>query len=165
MKALCNVRRCWLETFTATLSCTEKRSCSLSIIKLILHHHILHIYFSPAPNPLPLLGGGLTVLPLRLASFPSLPSAASRSKKSCHSSASDSLLLELLAISMGSDMELSDGVLGVRRNGDIGTPRREDVPGRARPACSFCSGECQYKGLVGVRGVVTYRPSSRAAWR
>lgn len=84
------------------------------------------------------------MLPLLLASFPSLPSAASRSKKSCHNSASDSLLLELLAISIGSDMELSDGVLGVRRKGDTGTPNLDEVPGRARPACSFCSvlGQC-----------------------
>ena len=72
---------------------------------------------------------------------PSLPSAASRSRKSCHSSASDSLLLELLAINMGSDIEFNDGVLGVRRKGDMGMRREEpdDVPGRARPACSRCS--------------------------
>jgi hypothetical protein len=50
------------------------------------------------------------------------------------------LLLELLAINMGSDMDASEGVLGVRRNGDMGTPSLDDVPGRARPACSFCSG-------------------------
>lgn len=85
------------------------------------------------------------MLPLLLASFPSLPSAASLSRKSCHNSANDSLLLELLAISIGSDMELSDGVLGVRRNGDAGIPSLEDVPGRARPACSFCSGYGQYE--------------------
>lgn len=84
------------------------------------------------------------MLPLLLASFPSLPSAASLSRKSCHNSANDSLLLELLAISIGSDIELSDGVLGVRRNGDAGIPSLEDVPGRARPACSFCSGYGQY---------------------
>lgn len=109
--------------------------------KIIVHRTSL-VYFSLIPRPLPPLGGGLTVLPLLLASFPSLPSAASRSRKSCHNSASDSLLLELLAINMGSDIELSDGVLGVRRKGDIGTPNLEedeDVPGRARPACSFCS--------------------------
>lgn len=100
---------------------------------------ILHFYFSPMPSPLPDLGGGLTVLPLLLASFPALPSAASLSKKSCHSSAKLSLLLELLAINMGSLIEPRLGVLGVLRKGLMGTPSRELVPGRARPACSFCS--------------------------
>ena len=115
------------------------------------------------PNPLTLLGGGLTALPRLLASFPSLPSAASRSKKSCHSSASDSLLLELLAINMGSDMDASEGVLGVRRNGDMGTPSLDDVPGRARPACSFCSKASQCDDFVVNKVSRTYRLSSRAA--
>lgn len=97
------------------------------------------LYFSPMPSPLPDLGGGLTVLPLLLPSFPSLPSAASLSRKSCHSSAKLSLLLELLAINIGSLIEPRLGVLGVLRKGLMGTPSRELVPGRARPACSFCS--------------------------
>jgi hypothetical protein len=70
------------------------------------------------------------------------PSAASRSKKSDQSSASDSLLLELLAISIGSVLSalLSDGVDGVRLKGDSGMRRLLfDAPGRARPACSRCS--------------------------
>ena len=69
----------------------------------------------------------------------------SRSKKSDHSSANDSLLLELLAMSIGSLIPLlRDGVDGVRRKGDIGMRRLLlEVPGRARPACSFCSGGCQ----------------------
>jgi hypothetical protein len=96
------------------------------------------LYFSLPATPPPALGGGEVALPRRDAS---LPSAASRSRKSCHSSASDSLLLELLAINIGSDIEFSEGVLGVRRKGDMGIRREEpeDVPGRARPACSRCS--------------------------
>lgn len=88
---------------------------------------------------LSLLGGGDAALPLL---EPSFPSADSRSRKSCHSSASDSLLLELLAMSIGSEAELSEGVEGVRRKGDSGMRRLEAVdavPGRARPACSRCS--------------------------
>jgi hypothetical protein len=83
-------------------------------------------------------GGGLVALPLLELSF---PSAASLSKKSCHSSASDSLLLELLAINMGSLTLLSEGVDGVRRKGDMGMrrPEADAPPGRARPACSRCS--------------------------
>lgn len=94
------------------------------------------------PNPLAVRDGGLAALSRRLASLPSLPSAASRSKKSCQSSANDSLLLELLAMSMGSVAELSDGVEGVRRKGEMGMRKPlelDDVPGRARPACSLCS--------------------------
>jgi hypothetical protein len=101
-----------------------------------------HYLLSLSPRPLSVLGGGLTVLPLLDAS--PFPSAASRSKKSCHNSARDSLLLELLAMSMGSAAAaLSDAVDGVRLNGDDSGMRRpvelDDVPGRARPACSFCS--------------------------
>jgi hypothetical protein len=103
--------------------------------RVCLCHLRIYLYFSA---PLPVLGGGETALPLRDTS---LPSAASRSRKSCQSSANDSLLLELLAINIGSDMEFREGVLGVRRKGDIGTRKEEpeDVPGRARPACSRCS--------------------------
>lgn len=84
------------------------------------------------------MGGGLVALPRR---EPSFPSAASRSRKSCHSSASDSLLLELLAINIGSLALLSEGVEGVRRNGEEGmrSPKVDAAPGRARPACSRCS--------------------------
>jgi hypothetical protein len=106
-------------------------------------------YFIPLrPNPLSVLGGGLTVLPpldtvLPLLSAPPFPSFASLSKKSCHSSANDSLLLELLAISIGSAAAaLNEGVDGVRLNGDNGMRRPVELdaaPGRARPACSFCS--------------------------
>lgn len=80
-----------------------------------------------------------------MASLP-LRELDSRSRKSDQSSASDSLLLELLAMSIGSLIPLlSDGVDGVRRNGDIGMRRLLfEVPGRARPACSFCSAELQY---------------------
>lgn len=123
------------------LNLTAETSISpQSYLSYIYPMHItMHkIYFSPAAA-LSFLGGGLVVLPRRDASF---PSAASRSKKSCHSSASDSLLLELLAMSIGSEMELSEGVDGVRRKGELGRRRLElDVaPGRARPACSRCSG-------------------------
>lgn len=82
----------------------------------------------------------LAVLPLL---SPPFSSPASRCKKSCHNSARLSLLLELLAMSIGSDIELSEGVEGVRRKGDMGSRKLdvapEDVPGRARPACSRCS--------------------------
>lgn len=39
------------------------------------------------------------------------------------------------------------GVLGVRCIGELGTrslPEAPDAPGRARPACSRCSGGCQW---------------------
>jgi hypothetical protein len=103
-------------------------------------------YFSPPliPSPLPVLvGGEPTVLSL-LEPDPAFPSVASPSKKSCQSSASDSLLLLLLAMSIGSvAAEFKEGVEGVRRKGDRGMRRPVEeceVPGRARPACSFCSG-------------------------
>jgi hypothetical protein len=108
----------------------------------ILHSLSSTHYFSLMPNPLPVLGGGLTVLSLR---DPAFPSVASLSRKSCHSSASDSLLLDELAINIGSvAAELSEGVEGVRLKGDNGIRRPVelcDVPGRARPACSFCSAQ------------------------
>jgi hypothetical protein len=97
------------------------------------------IYLSPKPSTLPPRslrgGGGLAALPLLELS---LPSAASRSRNSCHISAKDSLLLELEAANIGSE---SDGVEGVRRKGDEGRRRLDmpDAPGRARPACSRCS--------------------------
>jgi hypothetical protein len=48
-------------------------------------------------------------------------------------------------MSIGSERELSEGVEGVRRKGERGMRRPEDAevpPGRARPACSRCSGVC-----------------------
>ena len=95
----------------------------------------------PRPDPVSLRGGGevgiVAWLPLRDRS----PSPASRSKKSDQSSARDSLLLELLAMSIGSVSELfNDGVDGTRLNGDKGILKLLfEAPGRARPACSFCS--------------------------
>jgi len=81
------------------------------VFNLAFHH------LSVMPNPLAvsLLGGGeVAPLPLRE------PSLASRSRKSDQSSANDSLLLELLAMSIGSLMPLfSEGVEGVRRKGDM----------------------------------------------
>ena len=107
----------------------------------------MDFYFcSLAACPLAVRGGGLAALPRPLAS---LPSAASRSKKSCHSSARDSLLLELLAINIGSVAELSEGVEGVRRKGESGMRRPfelEAVPGRASPACSRCSDDARQLG-------------------
>jgi hypothetical protein len=81
------------------------------------------------PDMLPLLDAGL------------LPSSACRSKKSAHNSASDSLFSLLLAVS-GKNSEDKDGVLGVRWNGERGSRKLLlDAPGRARPACSFCSSD------------------------
>jgi len=104
------------------------------------HLHSGHYFFSLMPSP-PSVRAWLAILSL-LDPLP-LPSAASRSRKSCHSSASDSLLLELLAMSMGSAAaECSCGVDGVRRKGVNGMrspDELDEVPGRARPACSFCS--------------------------
>lgn len=95
-----------------------------------------HFSLMPSPLAVSLLGGGEVVpLPRRE------PSLASRSRKSDHSSANDSLLLELLAMSIGSLMPLlRDGVDGVRRKGDMERRRLLlEAPGRARPACSRCS--------------------------
>jgi hypothetical protein len=124
---------------------------SVNAPKEMVSIHILHIpslswpsvrsciYFSAPPNA-PLLTGGLLGVPGLPLSF---PSAASLSRKSCHNSASDSLLLELLAMSMGSLALLSDAVEGVRRKPDMLGRRRpvDAAPGRARPACSRCSEE------------------------
>lgn len=102
-----------------------------------------------------LLGGGDVVSLPRLESSP-----ASRSRKSDHNSANDSLLLELLAISMGSFIPLNDGVEGVRLKGDIGIRRLLfDAPGRASPACSRCS----VKVSVYVKGSTTVRRTIRPA--
>lgn len=67
-----------------------------------------------------------------------LPSSALRSRNPAQRSARDSLP------DVGGASEkksvLKDGVLGVRWKGEAG--RRKvlcDAPGRARPACSFCS--------------------------
>ena len=77
-------------------------------------------------------------LPLRDLS----PSPASRSRNSENNSARDSLLLELLLMSIGSALRalFSDGVEGVRLKGDSGIRRLLfEAPGRERPACSRCS--------------------------
>lgn len=66
-------------------------------------------------------------------------SSTLRSRNPAHRSARDSRLAE---VGVGSEKNsaLSDGVLGVRWNGELGR-RNEllDVPGRASPACSLCS--------------------------
>ncbi len=65
-----------------------------------------------------------------------LPSCASCSRKSDHSSASDSFRLLL----SGKKSVDNAGVLGVRCHGEMGTRKLGfDAPGLARPACSRCS--------------------------
>ena len=90
------------------------------------------------------------------------PSAASCSRNSDHSSARDSFLLLWLLLSNARSV-LRDGVLGVLCQGEIGTLRFGfDAPGRARPACSRCSGwtsvECHR-----VRRGKNYAPSVQAS--
>jgi hypothetical protein len=64
------------------------------------------------------------------------PSSALRSSNPVHRSASDSLVA---GGSLKNSVD-SEGVLGVRWNGDAGKRKLLlDVPGLARPACSFCS--------------------------
>jgi hypothetical protein len=79
----------------------------------------------------------LGLLDLDSAAF--WPSCASRSRKSLHNSAKDSLLVGVAL----SSCVLKLGVLGVRLNGLDGIRSDEiDVgpaPGLAKPACSFCS--------------------------
>ena len=61
------------------------------------------------------------------------------SRNPAQRSASDSLLAD---VGVGSEKNsvLSDGVLGVLWNGDVGSRRvLLEVPGRANPACSRCS--------------------------
>ncbi|KAF1921986.1 hypothetical protein BDU57DRAFT_68751 [Ampelomyces quisqualis] len=104
--------------------------------------YVIHTHRFPPHCPLArsVFGGGLVALAFLELPF---PSAASLSRKSCHSSARDSLLLELLAINIGSLTLLTEGV-DVRRKEDMGM-RRPEVdapPGRARPACSRCSLRC-----------------------
>lgn len=100
-------------------------------------HHVM-----PRPDPLLSDVGLVTTLGLRepimlgLRAPATPPSCASRSRKSDHSSASDSLLDP----PSGMKSEDSDGVLGVRRNGESGILSVAfDAPGRASPACSLCS--------------------------
>lgn len=83
------------------------------------------------------LGGGaeLLTLPLRLPPVTE-PSSALRSRKPVHRSASDSLVA---GGSVKNSLD-SEGVLGVRWNGELGKRKLLfDPPGLARPACSFCS--------------------------
>lgn len=76
---------------------------------------------------------------------PPAPSRASRSKKSDHNSAKLSLLALDVRCSRGDSAAVDrEGVLGVRRKGDMGTrrvgaPVDVEAPGRVSPACSFCS--------------------------
>jgi hypothetical protein len=66
-----------------------------------------------------------------------LPSSACRSRNPVHSSARDSLFADDVS---GKNSLESEGVLGVRWNGDMGIRRLWfEAPGLARPACSFCS--------------------------
>lgn len=75
-------------------------------------------------------------------SFAPPPSSTLRSRKPAHSSASDSLD-SFADAGSGSEKKsaLSDGVLGVRTNGDAGSRKLPpvEVPGLASPACSRCS--------------------------
>lgn len=68
-----------------------------------------------------------------------LPSSALRSRNPAHRSARDSFP-DVDGGASEKNSVLRDGVLGVRWKGEAG--RRSvlcDAPGRARPACSFCS--------------------------
>jgi hypothetical protein len=88
----------------------------------------------------------------------SVPSPASRSKKSDHRSARFSLLPETSAF--------KDAVLGLR-NGDIGTRSAEDVedaPGRARPVCSFCSVSLLDSFVQAMLLPLTFRPSKQRCY-
>ena len=95
----------------------------------------------------PLLGSGLTgaallILPLRLPLTE--PSSALLSKNPAQSSPTDSLL----AGDSLKNSDDSDGVLGVRKNGELGSRKLPaDVPGLARPACSLCS-SVQFKSAA-----------------
>ena len=123
---------CHMQPKRYPMQVQEESSKNAGIQSVTTHH----LSAMPSPLAVSLLGGGDVVpLPRREPSF------ASRSRKSDQSSANDSLLLELLAMSIGSLMLLfSEGVDGVRRNGDMGMRRLLfDAPGRARPACSRCS--------------------------
>lgn len=67
------------------------------------------------------------------------PSSALRSRNPAQRSARDSLPDDVDGASEKNSV-LSEGVLGVRWKGEAG--RRSvlcEAPGRARPACSFCS--------------------------
>lgn len=80
------------------------------------------------------LGVELLTLPLLLCTL--APSSALRSRNPVQRSANDSLLA---GASAKNSLD-RDGVLGVRWKGDVGKRRvLYDVPGLARPACSFCS--------------------------
>ena len=100
-------------------------------ILLTARHH----YLDPSPPRVSgLIGAELLTLPLLLPAVE--PSSALRSRNPVQRSASDSL------VGGGSLKNSVDsaGVLGVRWNGDKGNRKvLFDVPGLARPACSFCS--------------------------
>lgn len=98
------------------------------------------------------------------------PSRASRSRKSDQSSARLSLLeLDPLCSNCDSAAADSDGVLGVRRNGDIGIRKLVgagaadiEAPGLARPACSFCSVPQSAWGVGTVRMWLTFVPRKQS---
>ena len=93
------------------------------------------------PYPPPRVSGlGAALLPTLPLLLPAvvLPSSALRSRNPVQRSARDSFSLTPGGSVKNSDE--SDGVLGVRWNGDIGRRRLPLAPpGLARPACSFCS--------------------------
>lgn len=139
--------KCW---FLCLLNCTvclrHKHAPSGRAMQAMILTVIAKPYFSGISGtagglfapciPSPARDGRLptvAVLPLLL-----LPTSASCSRKLLHSSASDSLLL-LLSFIIGWS-EFREGVLGVRRKGDIGIRRLPVMPpGLDRPACSRCS--------------------------
>jgi hypothetical protein len=93
-----------------------------------------HSLALPSPPRVSGLWAALLTLPLLLCTL--APSSALRSRNPVHRSANDSLVV---AGSAKKSVD-SDGVLGVRWNGDVGSRKLLfAVPGLASPACSFCS--------------------------
>jgi len=109
------------------------------------------------------------ILPLRNLASPL--SCASRSKNSDHNSASDSLLDTPPVGLVRPKSEFNAGVLGVRRNGEIGTLNVPlDVPGRARPACSRCSNveiqsDIYIYMYMYINGKLTFCPSKKRCYK
>lgn len=115
---------------------TERPSqCNIIQKGRFIHNGMINQPRFPSPVFVLGKGGTLLTLPLLLPAA-ELPSSALRSRKPVQSSARDSFVAgDSVKYSLD-----SEGVLGVRWKGDAGR-RREllEVPGRARPACSFCS--------------------------
>lgn len=89
-----------------------------------------------------------------------MPSWASCSRKSDHSSASDSFLL----VFSGKKSVDNEGVLGVRCQGESGTRRLGlEAPGRARPACSRWSAMFISFKTLSVMGKMQSIPSDQAS--